>query len=48
MIHVKALGLMSYDYVLMGFPRNYGYRITHFVTMYLRYGNEFYVIEGGI
>ena len=48
MIHVKALSLMTYDYVLMGFPGNYGHIITHFVTMSLRYGNEFYVIEGGI
>ena len=48
MIHVKALSLMTYDYVLMDFPGNYGYRITHFVTMSLRYGNEFCVIEGRI
>ena len=47
MIHVKALSLMTYDYVLMDFPGNYDYRITHFITMSLRYGNEFYVIEGG-
>ena len=48
MIHVKALSLMTYDYVLIDFPRNYGYRIAHFVTMSLRYSNEFYVIEGEI
>ena len=48
MIHVKALSLMTYDYVLIDFLGNYGYRITHFVTMSLRYGNEFYVIKGEI
>ena len=47
-MHVKALSLMSYDYVLMDFPVNYGYRITHFVTTSLGYVNDSYVIEGRI
>ena len=48
-MHVKALSLMTYESCFNGFsPGNYDYRITHFVTMSLRYGNEFYVIEGGI
>ena len=48
-MHVKALSLMTYESRFNGFsPGNYDYRITYFVMMSLRYGNEFYVIEGGI